>query len=439
MRSRPRATRSATAQPSRARAGRSDRRPARRDPLRWARRALLPWAGRLAVLLGLALVAAWAAGRALNDERLWSQWLWWLPTLAVAAAAALAAAFSRACEALGLRLAGASGRPLLLAAAVALLGWWAIAEARLPRLFTSGPRPARPTLSVGYWNLSWSRGDARAGGPGFAADVLIAANPRPGEGRRQLIESLLARQRAAGDDPGPDQRAVHLVGVLGGSVVASRDPILRAGEAWSEALPGAWTASRNGAAQNGVAFVTLDTIDRLGRETTIWIVDAPSDPFVARDRIMGALARSVRGWNGPVRAPDALGRWRRLEPDTAGFPAPDLIIGDFNATRGSRSIRRLVGDRAESHAAVGIGPDRTFHTLLPLWAIDLAYAGDGWRWVRSATLTVGGPHRAVLVEAEAPVPAPSRAQTAEPDAASSEPKPEPEPGPEPEPEPGGSS
>ena len=394
----------------------------RRDPLRWIRRRALPWIGRFSVLAGLALVAAWIAGRVRNDADLWSQWLWWLPTVAVAAAALLAAGVSWACEKLGLRLAGATGRPLLVVAALCLIGWWSIAEANLHRVFAGTPGFGGPTLTVGYWNMAWSVGDERAGGPGFAADVLIAANPRPGEGRRDLLAALLERQRAAGlreptgtddsdDTDDPDQAgnpptAVHVASVLGGSAVVTRDPILRTGRAMLDGRSGSWAESRNGSYQNGIAFVTLDTTARLGRETTIWIVDAPSDPLAPRTEIMAALAEAARGWTGPVRAPDHIGRWRSTDPDTPGFPEPDLIVGDFNATRGSRSIGKLVGDRAESHAVAGVGPDRTFYSSLPLWAIDLAHASDGWRWVGSDTLEAGGPHRAIIVEA-VPVDTPS--------------------------------
>lgn len=350
--------------------------------------------GRLAALAGVLLLAAWLTGRIWTDEHLWSQFLWWLPTPLVAAGVLVAVLVSAACEFVGLRLAGARLRPLLVLSLIALVAWWAVFETKF---FPASPQATGgPEFSIGYWNLSWAEGSGEAGGPGFAADVLIAANPRPSAGRQELSAALLERQRDAGFVGG--EEAVHTVNLLGSTVV-SRLPLIEHGVAKPDLDLSAWTAKRNGAFQNGIAYVIVDATELVGRPVCIWIIDAPSDPLMPRTPVMRSISDAAVGWPGPGRVPDELGRWiDRAEP-RRGFPAADFIVGDFNATRASASLDALTPGMTESHTVAGRGSGRTFPGILPLWAIDLAFASDDWAWTSSRSLSVTGPHEAIVVRA----------------------------------------
>lgn len=156
-------------------------------------------------------------------------------------------------------------------------------------------------------------------------------------------------------------------------------------------------------------FVELDTTARLGRTTTIWIVDIPSDIGLHRDRVFSQASQALREFRGPVfgRSDANLDIAKPIAPSSAGaganigFPSADLIVGDFNTPRGSRSMRRVVGDLDHAYDQVGRGWAATWRRDVPLIAIDQAFVGS---WLRTVTYSIrdmgAGSHRAQVIEVE---------------------------------------
>jgi endonuclease/exonuclease/phosphatase family metal-dependent hydrolase len=116
-----------------------------------------------------------------------------------------------------------------------------------------------------------------------------------------------------------------------------------------------------------VYLLTIDTNEALGRPLIVYAVDLPSNPRQPRME----LARRLRTmldhpahFGGP--APDPL-------------PTPDVVIGDFNMTRGSASIDALFPDLRHAFDEAGHGYSATFHRgwLLPLYHIDHMLLGPG--------------------------------------------------------------
>lgn len=370
----------------------------RRRGKRPLRTRALRWAGRLAAASAFLSAAGWLVGRFINDDHAALQALWWLPSELVALACALGFAVSALCETLGLRTAGARLRPFLPILAVAIFGWTALAEWRLHRFVLPPTAPAGPTFRIAYLNLAWTNGQrAAATVLGLNADLTIIANPNASRGRRELADTLsahaaqLARQHASAhrdDNAAPDPAhplaaafptPTHLATARGATII-SRSPILRTGGVGLPRLPGDHVSTHNSIAQNGVAFVEIDTTAALGRTTVVWIVDLPSNPFIHRRVIMQAAADAAKD-----------------------LPAADVILGDFNTTRGSRSLSLLVGDRAESHAAAGRGPARTWPRPVPSLSIDLAFAGEPWRFAASRPFSAGRSlHQGLLINLAAP-------------------------------------
>ncbi|MEO1512087.1 MAG: hypothetical protein AAFU70_08445, partial [Planctomycetota bacterium] len=254
-------------------------------------------------------------------------------------------------------------------------------------------------FTLAYWNLSGGSVEASSVDLDHlgAADLVVLANGRERTALDAAVIAALAPAGDAGELPEDGARPVRYARVLASGVI-TRDPILAVGEAKLDLPASAWTKERLGTFQNGVAFVTLDTTERLGRDVTFWIVDLPSDPMLHRPRAIAAMLQAAERFAGTVRVPDQLGRWLQTERAATGFPEPDAIIGDFNTPRGSASLAPFRGGFAESHDQAGRGLGHTFIGRYPLWAIDLAFVSRSNRIVSSrVTMPGAGSHRALIV------------------------------------------
>ncbi|MEZ6242633.1 MAG: endonuclease/exonuclease/phosphatase family protein [Phycisphaerales bacterium] len=383
----------------------SDQRP--KGIIAWVRRRPMSWASKLAALIGLAMVGAWGAGRWFNDDHLWSQFLFWIPTLAVVVIGWVLVLVSGICSRMSLRMGGVMLRPFLALACLLLTVWMLFGEWRVQRYFM--PSDARPTdLRVVHWNMSVAQ-RARGAGDVILAqhpDVALVVNIRTDDLRQSLYEQLatLGGKPAEGESAGAD---VHFLN-RGTLVVATRLPIRRWGVVALDAVESKLEEWRSGWDPGRVYFLELDTSGEAsmgGRPLIVWALDLPSDPTMSRAEVMRAAARAVKNWQGPVYAPDGIGRWIPSDlvdvtPDEAtGFPKPDLVIGDFNTPRGSHSVRALVGDMDGAFAQAGRGAVGTWPRRFPLWQIDQAFVGGDVEATRYRILNPGmSEHRMQVVD-----------------------------------------
>lgn len=329
------------------------------------------WAMATAPALGAWLVlVAWLVGRIVSDRFLWSQYLVWVPPIVTQGAAAGLVAVAW----IGAQLVGPGRctRRLIRTAAAAwiVVGLVVlIADWHAGRLITGRHRPAPTDITLVVWNLA----NEVLEGPMIEslphdADLMILSNP----GGVSLGGVLTWTQR------------VQPIGAIATHQVLGRWPILDSAIVSLDLHGVRWKMNprRHGrlAIDDGrLAFVTLDARAELGRTLTIWIVDLPSDPKLSRWHV---LARTAD------RASD--------------FPPADLIVGDFNTPRGSRSIRQLTRSMTDAHAAAGLGPDATWPRDRPLWAIDQVYAAPWLDVVRFEVVDPGvGSHRLVVTSLRA--------------------------------------
>lgn len=320
----------------------------------WVRRVAVPALGRAAAWCPLLLLVGWAGGLVLNDRTVWSQFLWWIPTGFACGAAWIGLAVSRVCEMIGVRLAGARARPFLLIGACLATGWFVAFEIRVVRAIappSDALRADESAVRVAYWNAAWSRpAGAQPVFDRLAADIVIVANPRPGEATKSFLGWMRARA-IAWDELDGDRSQTHLL-KLRQQTVISRWPIVASGvEPFGSEGDGGSAISR--ATQTGVGFVTLDIE---GGAITLWIVDLPSTPLMPRTEML-----------------------RRAASISAGFPDAHLVIGDFNTPRGSASLEAFVGGMTSVDRAVGSGLAATWPRPAPQLSIDLAFTRDPLR------------------------------------------------------------
>jgi hypothetical protein len=270
------------------------------------------------------VVAAWVIGRIVSDRYGWSQWLLWIPTPAalIASAAGILLAFRATLKPRDGRV-----RALLWCIATFFIAVYFVAlEHHLLRGSPHIPVDAK-TMRITHWNMGPATWHDIA--PSVAAlirldgDIIVVTDPAGTTVREDVMQWM------GTDTPPP---------VVGQLSLLTRLPI-------STVRPLIATPDMQ------VVLVQIDATAKIGRLLTVYMVDMPSELKFGRM----ALARRVHTM------------LEELKP-----PMPDVVVGDFNMTRGSIALREMFKDFGLSHACdeAGHGYAATFHREFPLWHID---------------------------------------------------------------------
>lgn len=361
----------------------------------------------LGVLGGLALHAL---GRVFTDRSQWSQYLWWVPA-AVSGALAFVGLVLSHVFAFGARvLARRSRAPMLASGRWLRRGGWAglvllaghalLVEWRPPGASDIIPRSER--FRIAYWNFSvegakgWERPLTNADPDLF---VCLAGTCTSGEG---LIEWV---------GPGHDYFFDTAF------VVASKAPVLAYAFVSLNIAQGAGIDPRQPdfvrrSRDPGRGMVLLlDARERLGQELVVWLIDMPSDLSLSRDESSrqaraAMLATPPRLWKmrddhrtreRVSSTPELLERLKR----------PDVIAGDFNAPRGSASLRHVTMGARNAFDQAGEGYCATFPRERSLWHLDQVFVGATMKAVRYAVIDApSGSHRPQLADVVRATPRP---------------------------------
>ncbi len=272
------------------------------------------------VALAMLVLIAWLTGRIVSDRYGWSQWLLWIPTPGAILAALLG--FLGA-----LRPADKPHRRrrrLLVwgITALALVAYFTLREHRIfrrPPSLTAGVR-------IAYWNPNSGavRDSAEARNTiliDLDADLTILANA----GGFKQYDSLA-------DTLGPEGRAFRVRPFL----VYTRLPLLEY-----------QTLISNGGIE--VVHLRLDATATLGRAISIYAVDLPSKLTTSHMETAKRLRELI---------------------ESIAAPEPDIVIGDFNMTRGGAALRTAFPDLEHAYDQAGHGYGATYPRAFPLYHID---------------------------------------------------------------------
>ena len=370
-------------------------------------------AGRRIAALARALVAglvvggvlAWALSRLLTDRFAWSQPVWWVPSpvllgpLWIAGVRNLIGWLRAGRRARRLGTHAARRRdvcrvwvaPTISVTAVASVVMVVFGELGLHRVLRGRGSAAGGEVPIRL--VFWNQAGHRAGdlGPVLVPrdpTVLVLANRHSDSSTGELAEAFLAN--------GPVHPAVGWP-----FDVFSRLPVLR----WASTSLGLEGRSRaaNDASQRDCGWAAWYELETAGGTLVVWAIDLPSDPRAHRVPLAREAGRTLASWSGAVRVREDDG-YRYEKAERAGFPAPDVVVGDFNIPRGSASLGVFLEEAGaagmrDAFEVAGFGWQRTWPREWPVWAIDHCFvAGDvevgSWS---AANPGIGG-HRAIVVD-----------------------------------------
>ncbi len=385
---------------------------ARRGP---ARGGLLRYIGGVISALALLLLLIWVFGKTVSDQWLYSQYLAWIPTPVLLAPALT-------CIALGLparrlRHDGARARIIpALHTGAAIFGviatfHFVFFELHMLRALGGAATPSEASsIRLLQWNGSYNDVENWSGAyadlaPGRLPDVfLITTSQRPGPVHASAASLGPGYQLARDDSFVVVSRLpityfkwlqLNLNTFAGPTSLQAQndenttdqvDPnIRRPARNWLIRVWNHWASTfgipprQFAQGESGfIQVVTIDTTAVLGRPTTIWFIDLPSDPFVFRWEI----ARYSR------YAIDRM--MRTTNPENGGplLPPADIIIGDTNIPRGSASLDVLTGGMPHAYDQAGWGLVATWPRVMPMLHIDHTFIVKG---LRAATYSIVRP------------------------------------------------
>lgn len=116
-----------------------------------------------------------------------------------------------------------------------------------------------------------------------------------------------------------------------------------------------------------------------GQPLVVWVLDLPSDPTLHRQRVAREARAAIESWRGVATVlsqpatETSPAEWSNVPAESLGrrgFPEPDVIIGDFNIPRGSHSLRHLVGDMSNAYDQAGAGYTASYPRRVPFAQLD---------------------------------------------------------------------
>lgn len=351
--------------------------------------------------IGALLLFIWLIGRVFNDSFRWSQYIFWIPTAFTILFAGLAAAlavsvqfFIRGYE--HLRSGGPpENRPpfyirhaknpfiLLCFAWFFAASWSAIFEHNMLRawgLDLTGRERGKPSNTILFWNLG---GSAREGWMDqlrlIDAD-LIALSNRPNWATFKDFETL---GKEAPDKP---KRTTFLAGTF---MVNTSLTLREWGLAALNIEGGVGFDLRkqsgryNGNDPGYAMYLVFDpegTVKQgTGQPFVVWLMDLPSDPTISRQHVTKEALAAIDAWKGTATVLSAElnvkgePQWINVPAEQLGrkgFPVPDVMLGDFNIPRGSRSLKHLVGDMENAYDQAGSGYTASYPRKVPFSQLD---------------------------------------------------------------------
>ena len=277
---------------------------------------------RITTTFTISIVELWILGEFLSDQWSWSQWIAWIPTLVllivVVCATSVAIISKSKLQSI-----------LLSVTACTLFFWFSTVE---NHLFTTNND--RGDLRIVSWTMSHSKRNSSFESAQelirLDGDVTLLTHGWYVRGESIIKEWLGSGGRKVTNGP---FTLLTKQKVLNVQTVIASDGIF-------------------------ISMFEIDTTLSLGRSIVLWAVDLPSS---FRDSKMEIAKRA-----------------KRLIDAQQGAP-PDIVIGDFNMTRNSASIKTIFPELHDASDQGGIGLLASYPMSFPLYHIDHVLLADSLR------------------------------------------------------------
>jgi hypothetical protein len=341
----------------------------------------------------------WLVGRIVNDRLHVTQYLFWMPppfVLAdIAACLGCASLFNLFLTRSKLRRAGiragwCAGAIVLTATAV---------QWNLHRYLLLAAQPSGATVRVMAWNPATDFIKDFAERVVAEHPRIMAITNRPAYTNWQMLQDEVGGARSMVRYAHLSVVSAYRVLEWGGTRLGVKGAVKRT-TLWQ----GGGEVSQD---QGEALYCILDTREVFGRTSVLWMLDLPSDPNLSRDIVFSEADETLRTFQGPrySRTERNLDQEKLPGADDAGFPSPDLIMGDFNTPRGSHSISRVARGLAHAYDLAGRGWSPTWRRDYPFIAIDQTFVAP---WMRVTAYEIkdlgAGWHRTQILDLESLVP-----------------------------------
>jgi endonuclease/exonuclease/phosphatase (EEP) superfamily protein YafD len=279
----------------------------------------MKWIARLVAVLTFAVTESWGVGLIATDRWEWSQWLAWIPTQVTIAFIFIALVCSTIAKFKRLMY-------IFTAMLLATSAWFVFVENAffIERNKIDGLRVVSWTMSHPKEKVSKESADKLIA---YAGDITILTHGWHVRGEPSIKEWI-----------GPNNRRV----VSGPFTLLTKLPVLEA---------------RTLVASDGIyiSMFTVDAIDLIGKEITVWAIDLPSTITMPR---METARRALRLLN------------------STEVQEPDIVLGDFNMTRNAYSIKTMFPHLTDASNSAGVGLLASFPASYPLYHIDHILHGE---------------------------------------------------------------
>ena len=267
----------------------------------------------IATVSALSCSGLWVLGELLSDRWTWSQWIEWIPTLILLFVVLVALVVAIIAKSILQSV-------VLGVAAILLFGWFSTIE---NRLFTTNNNEGDLRI------VSWTMSHSKKANSYASAEELIRL-----DGDLTLLthgwyvrgEPIVKEWLGSGGKKvvnGPFTLLTKLKPLNVQTLVAS-DGIY-------------------------ISMFEIDTTAIFGNSIILWAIDLPSSFRDSKMEIVGRAIRLI---------------------ETLGAPPPDIVIGDFNMTRNSASIKSLFPRLHDASDDGGVGWIASYPMSFPLYHID---------------------------------------------------------------------
>ena len=214
-----------------------------------------------------------------------------------------------------------------------------------------------------HWNAGGNEFKGDEGGEGPATSLHVEVRGEFAVASRLPIKSLV---RFSLRLERPSVGESNIPGVVRGEVLGAGATRRALEDRYNEIGPQFGLARRSfSEVENGdLVCVVLDGSTRYGRDLVIWHVDLPSDPFLYRWEIAGAVRRRLDELMSPATG-------------TLALPAADVIVGDCNIPRSSASLERMFPGYHHAFDDAGVGRGGSWPRAMPLLHIDHCLLSPG--------------------------------------------------------------